>query len=89
MAEGVGAFLVDPFGPRSVDSTVANQTQYSFAASAFDVLAALVALRDRDDVDPDRISAQGHSRGGSAVTIAAMRRFADPIVGPEVALRGV
>ena len=89
VGEGLGAFLIDPFGPRSVDSTVANQTQYSFAASAFDVLAALRALRARPDVDRDRISAQGHSRGGSAVTIAAMRRFADAVVGPDVALRGV
>lgn len=86
---GFAACVLDPFGARSVASTVAKQTQFSFAASAFDVLAALRALRERHDLDPDRIGAQGHSRGGSAVTIAAHRRFADPIVGPEVALAAV
>ncbi|MEM9606324.1 MAG: dienelactone hydrolase family protein [Actinomycetota bacterium] len=83
---GFVVFVVDPFGPRAVSSTVANQTQYSFAASAWDVLAALRVLRDRPEVDAARIAAQGHSRGGAAVTIAACRRFADPIVGPGVGL---
>ncbi|MEM8705200.1 MAG: dienelactone hydrolase family protein [Actinomycetota bacterium] len=83
---GFAACLVDPFGARSVASTVAKQTHYSFAASAFDVLATLKVLRWRDDLDPDRIGAQGHSRGGSAITIAAHRRFADPIVGRDAGL---
>ena len=38
---GIAAFVLDPFGARGIGSTVANQTQYSFAASAYDVLAAL------------------------------------------------
>ena len=37
---GIAALVIDPFGARAVTSTVANQTQFSFAASAFDVLAA-------------------------------------------------
>ena len=89
VAAGFAVCVVDPFGPRSVASTVANQTQYSFAASAFDVLATLAVLRERPEVDADRIAAQGHSRGGSAVTIAAHRRFADPIVGTDVGLAAV
>jgi len=89
VAEGFAACVVDPFGPRSVDSTIADQTAYSFAASAFDVLATLRVLRGRPEIDPDRIAAQGHSRGGSAVTIAACRRFADPIVGADVGLAAV
>lgn len=89
VAEGYAVCVVDPFGPRAVDSTVANQTAYSFAASAFDVLATLLVLRERPEVDASRIAAQGHSRGGSAVTIAACRRFADAVVGPEVALAAV
>lgn len=89
VGEGFGVLVVDPFRARSVQSTVANQAQYSFAASAFDVLAALRFLRARDDVDSSRITAQGHSRGGSAVTIAAMRRFADPIAGEDAAFAGV
>ena len=85
---GYAVFVLDPFGPRAVESTVTNQTQYSFAASAFDVLAALRVLAAHDAVDADRICAQGHSRGGTAVMIAAMRAFADPIVG-DLSLAGV
>jgi len=86
VAEGYAVCVVDPFGPRAVSSTVADQTHYSFAASSYDVLATLRELRQRPEIDADRIAAQGHSRGGSAVTIAACRRFADPIVGPDVGL---
>ncbi|MEM9516780.1 MAG: dienelactone hydrolase family protein [Actinomycetota bacterium] len=83
---GYAVCVMDPFGPRAVASTVGDQTQYSFAASAWDVLAALRVLAARPEVDPQRIAAQGHSRGGSAVTIASCRRFADPIVGADLAL---
>ena len=60
-----------------------------FAASSFDVLAALTVLADYQAIDSELISAQGHSRGGSAVFTAATRHFADPIVGDGVALAGV
>lgn len=76
---GYAVCLVDPFGARSVESTVANQAQYSFAASAFDVAAALATLAAHPLVDPSAISAQGHSRGGSAVLLAAMRPFVDAV----------
>ena len=89
VAAGFAACLLDPFGARSVESTVAKQTHYSFAASAFDVLAAFRVLHEREDLDPARIAGQGHSRGGSAVTIAANRRFADPIVGAGIGLAAV
>ncbi|MEZ5995306.1 MAG: dienelactone hydrolase family protein [Hyphomonadaceae bacterium] len=78
---GAAALVIDPFGARGVTSTVANQTQYSFAASAYDVLAAMKLLAAMPEIDPARIGAQGHSRGGSAVVNAAMRRFADPVMG--------
>jgi len=70
-AAGIAACVLDPFGSRGVTSTVANQAQYSFAASAFDVVAAASQLADRDGMDATRIGAQGHSRGGSAVLAAA------------------
>ncbi len=73
---GFAVCLLDPFGARSVVSTVANQAQYSFAASAYDVLATLAVLDAHPLVDRARITAQGHSRGGSAVLMAAMARFA-------------
>ncbi len=85
---GYGVCLVDPFGARSVSSTVANQAQYSFAASAFDVLAALSTVASHPRVDPARISAQGHSRGGAAVMMAAVRTLADVVVG-DLAFAGV
>ncbi|MDE0452817.1 MAG: dienelactone hydrolase family protein [Gammaproteobacteria bacterium] len=68
---GIAACVIDPFGMRDVVSTVSNQAQYSFAASAWDVLATLRVLSSRIDIDPARIGAQGHSRGGSAVLSAA------------------
>lgn len=75
---GIAACVIDPFGGRGVTSTVANQAQYSFAASAWDVLATATLLHDREDIDPIRIGAQGHSRGGSAVLSAAcMARLID------------
>lgn len=83
-AMGFIVLVLDPFGARGVSSTVANQVQYSFAASALDVLSGLRVLQALPDVDPTRIGAQGHSRGGAAVFLAAMKRFADPVLGPKV-----
>jgi len=86
---GAAAFVVDPFGARQVSTTVANQTQFSFAASAFDVLAALTFVTGLPDVDARRIGAQGHSRGGSAVLTASLRRFADAALPGGPRLRAV
>jgi len=86
---GFATFVLDSFGARGVTSTVANQTQYSFAASAYDVLAAYNVLSRLPGIDASRIGAQGHSRGGSAVMTAATRRFADAVVGKNAGLRGV
>jgi len=82
---GIAACGLDPFGPRSVTSTVANQVQYSFAASAWDVLATAEALAARPDIDPTRIGAQGHSRGGSAVLSAASVHLAAASGAPKLA----
>lgn len=68
---GIAACLLDPFGARHVTSTVANQAQFSFAASAWDVLAAVQTLAGNKKIDANRIGAQGHSRGGAAVLSAA------------------
>ena len=87
----IAACVIDPFGARGVTSTVANQAQYSFAASAWDVLATAELLAARDDIDATRIGAQGHSRGGSAILSAAcMARLvkqdgAQPLVGAYAA----
>lgn len=86
---GVATFILDSFGARQVTSTVADQTQFSFAASAFDVLAAFQSLSEWEEFDANRIGAQGHSRGGSAVITAATRRFSDAVIGKEKGLTGV
>jgi dienelactone hydrolase len=86
---GAAALVIDPFGARGVTSTVANQTQYAFAASALDVLAALKTLAARPEIDAARIGAQGHSRGGSAVMTAAAARFAEAVLGAGPRLRAV
>lgn len=81
---GFAAFVLDSFGTREVTSTVANQTQFSFAASAYDVLATWKVLADRPEIDDTRIGAQGHSRGGTAVLMAATRCLADAVLnGPQ------
>lgn len=86
---GIAAFVLDPFGGRGVVSTVANQTQFSFAASVYDVIVAAKRLAALPEIDPARIAAQGHSRGGTAVLGAAMRRFSAPVLGEGLALRAV
>lgn len=78
---GFAAFVLDSFGARDVTSTVSNQTQFSFAASAYDVLAAWQVLAAMPEIDSARIGAQGHSRGGTAVLTAATRVFADAVIG--------
>ena len=86
---GYATFVLDSFGARGVTSTVAKQTQFSFAASAYDVLAAWNALADRPDIDDTKIGAQGHSRGGSAVLMAATRTFADAVIGANNGLNAI
>lgn len=86
---GVATFILDSFGARAVTSTVSDQTQFSFAASAFDVLATFRTLSRREEIDGARIGAQGHSRGGSAVITAATRRFADAVLSGDEGLTGV
>lgn len=86
---GIAAFVLDPFGARSVSTTVANQTQFSFAASAFDVLAALQFVARLPGIDGDRIGAQGHSRGGTAVLSASMRIMSAAIPEARSRLRAV
>lgn len=86
---GIAAFVLDPFGARGVTSTVANQAQFSFAASAYDVAATVCVLAGHPALDPGRIGLQGHSRGGSAVLTAVTRRFCEAVHGPALTVRAV
>ena len=58
--------------------------QFSFAASAWDVLAATEFLAARPDIDAARVGAQGHSRGGSAVLNAASVHLAAAANAPKL-----
>ncbi|MDE0008882.1 MAG: dienelactone hydrolase family protein [Gammaproteobacteria bacterium] len=86
---GFATCIVDSFAARGVISTVANQAQFSFAASACDVLAAYRVLAGMDDIDAQRIGAQGHSRGGTAVMMAASRCLADAMLGRHHGLAAI
>ncbi len=86
---GIASFVLDPFGARGVTSTVANQTQFSFAASAYDVMVTARELAKRPQIDAKRIALQGHSRGGSAVLNAIMRRLNSPVFDGTFEVRAV
>ncbi|MGA8514475.1 MAG: dienelactone hydrolase family protein, partial [Burkholderiaceae bacterium] len=69
---GMAVLVVDPFTARGVLNTITAQQQFSFAASSFDVFAAVHFLRQHSAIDGQRIGAMGYSRGGTAVLQAAM-----------------
>lgn len=86
---GMAVLLVDPFTARGVKNTIADQEQFSFAASTYDVLAALKALEAQSDIDASRVGAMGYSRGGIAVLQAAITPLADRVLGPRLRLKAV
>ena len=86
---GTAVFLIDPFTGRGVKSTVADQSQFSFAASTYDVLAAAKQLATFPEVDAARIGAMGYSRGGTAVLQAAISPLAQTILGEGRTLKAI
>ena len=86
---GIAAFVVDPFTGRGVEDTIAVQQQFSFAASTWDVFAAMKVLNQLPEIDPKRIGAMGYSRGGTAVIQATMATLATPALGDLPHLRSV
>lgn len=86
---GIAVLLIDPFRGRGIIDTVADQGQLSWAASAYDVIAATRFLRGQRGIDASRIGAAGSSRGGTAVMMAAMRPLSDVLLGPKHGLRAV
>lgn len=86
---GIGACVLDSFGPREITQTYHDQRLLTFSAGTYDVLAATAHLMKLDRVDPERIGAMGPSRGGFAVLQAAMRPLADAVLGHEKALCAV
>jgi dienelactone hydrolase len=86
---GLAVLLIDPFGGRGVRDTIADQDQVPFAASTYDIFAAMRALEREPDIDATRIGAMGYSRGGLAVLQAALTPIASAALGPDKALRAV
>lgn len=86
---GIAVLLLDPFGGRGVRDTIAAQSQFSFAASTWDVFASVRALEAQPDIDATRIGAMGYSRGGISVLQAAIRPVAEAALGPGRGLRAV
>ena len=89
VAAGFAVLILDPFHARGIGDTIADQGKLTWAASAYDVLAALTYLRTRADIDPDRIGAVGSSRGGTAVMMAIAAPFSDAVIGRGRGLRAV
>jgi dienelactone hydrolase len=86
---GIAVLLVDPFGGRGVLNTVAEQRQIPFAASAYDIFAAMRALAAEPHIDAGRLGAMGYSRGGVAVLAAALRLLAEPALQGQAPLQAV
>ena len=89
LSAGLAVLVLDPFYARGIGNTIADQGRLTWAASAYDVLAALTYLRSRREIDTKRIGAVGSSRGGTAVMMAIAAPFSDAIVGQGNGLRAV
>jgi dienelactone hydrolase len=61
----------------------------SFAASTYDVLAAVEKLRSSPGIHSTRIGATGGSRGGTAVMMAIAAPLSEVVLSEDRALRAV
>lgn len=86
---GIAAFVIDPFYGRGITDTITDQGQLSFAASTYDVLAAVVKLRHDPRIDASRIGATGGSRGGTAVMMAIAAPLSKVVLGDGPEIRAV
>lgn len=86
---GIAVLLIDPFGGRGVKDTISAQDQFSFAASTYDVFAAMRALEQQTSVDRTRLGAMGYSRGGVSVIQASITPLVQAALGPGKTLRAV
>lgn len=86
---GFAVLLMDPFGGRGVKNTIAAQDQFSFAASTYDIFAAMKWLAEQPHMDASRVGAMGYSRGGISVLQAALEPLAQQVLGPRLRLKAV
>jgi dienelactone hydrolase len=86
---GIAVLMVDPFGGRGVRDTISAQDQFSFAASTYDIFAAMRWLAGEAAIDSTRLGAMGYSRGGISVLQAAITPLAQAALGGAKPLRAV
>ena len=87
--KGMAVLIIDPFTGRNLTDSIADQGRFSWAASVYDVVAAMRYLRSRRDIDRNNIGALGGSRGGTAVMMAASRPISEKLLGRGKGLRAV
>ena len=86
---GLAVYVLDPFAGRGIKDTISDQGQFSFAASAYYILAAARMLATQPDIDGQRIGAVGYSRGGAAVLLAAHQQMTRGVLGEGKSLKAV
>ncbi len=89
VAAGMAVLLIDPFHGRGIASTVEDQARLTWAASTYDVIAALTYLRTLPQIDANRIGALGSSRGGTAVMLAASEQISGRILTQGSGLKAI
>ena len=89
---GLAVYVLDPFAGRGIKDTISDQGQFTWAASAYDILAAAHMLGTQPvqpGIDGQRIGAVGYSRGGAAVLLAAHQQMTRAVLGEGKSLKAV
>lgn len=81
---GIATFTVDSFTSRGINSTVGDQSQISYPASALDALVALKVIAKHPRIDRNRIGVIGFSRGGAATQMAAIDTFRKGVIDDDL-----
>ncbi|MGP1395526.1 MAG: dienelactone hydrolase family protein [Inquilinaceae bacterium] len=81
LAAGFATFTVDSFSGRGLSSTAGDQGRLPIPANVVDGLQALKALRQRPEIDPERIGITGFSRGGIAAMYGALAPIKQAVLG--------
>ncbi len=84
---GLAVYVLDPFTGRGVKETGSNQAQFSFAASAYDVLVAARMLATQPNLDKKNMGILGYSRGGAAVLSAVSQQMSRAVLGEELSFK--
>jgi len=86
---GLAVYVLDPFAGRGIKDTVSDQSQLTWAASVYDVLAAARMVATQPGIDGQRMGAMGNSRGGTAVLLAAHEQMTRAVLGEGKSFKAV